>query len=143
MFSKFAATLVIGVALAGAVSAENFEVQMLNKGETGKMVFEPAFLNVAAGDSVTFIVASKGHNAEVVKGMIPEGAEAFAGKINEEITVTLDVEGLYAVKCKPHFAMGMVMTIAVGEDVVAPEAFLEGRLPKKALKRFEEQVSEL
>ncbi|SEQ48397.1 pseudoazurin [Thalassovita taeanensis] len=143
MFGKFAATLAIGLALASAAPAETFEVQMLNKGEAGKMIFEPAFLRVAKGDSVKFVAANKGHNAEAIEGMIPDGAAVFKGKINEEIDVTFDVEGLYAVKCKPHYAMGMVMTIAVGDDVAVPDTFFEGRVPKKALERFEAQISGL
>lgn len=72
--------------------------------------------------------------------MLPEGAEPFEGRINEEIEVTLDVEGVYGVICKPHYAMGMVMTIAVG-DVEAPDDFLEGRVPRKAKERFEAQLA--
>ena len=60
--------------MATAGLAETFEIQMLNKGETGRMVFEPAYLAVAPGDTVTFVPASKGHNAETIKGMIPDGA---------------------------------------------------------------------
>ena len=101
-------TLATGLALAAmmgsAAFAETFEVRMLNKGESGSMVFEPAALRISAGDTVKFIPADKGHNAETVKGMIPEGAEAFAGKINEEIDVTLTEPGFYGVKCKPHWA---------------------------------------
>ena len=88
------------------------------------------------------LATDKGHNAEIGKGMLPDGAEAFKGKINEEIEITLDVEGVYGVICKPHYAMGMVVTIAVG-DVEVPEDFLEGRVPKKAKARFEEQLSNL
>ncbi len=75
--------------------------------------------------------------------MMPEGAEAFAGRINEEIEVTFDLEGLYGVMCKPHFAMGMVMTIAVGDVSEMPEGYLEGRMPRGAKRRFEEQLSNL
>ncbi len=140
-------TLATGIALAalmgGAAFAETFEVQMLNKGSDGEgMVFEPAFVQAAPGDTVKFVATDKGHNAEVNKGMLPEGAEPFKGKINEELEVTLDVPGVYGVICKPHFAMGMVMTIAVG-DVQAPEEFLEGRVPKRALERFEAQLGNL
>jgi len=99
-------------------------------------------VQAAPGDTIKFVAASKGHNAETAKGMIPEGAEGFKGKINEEIEVTLETEGVYGVICKPHFAMGMVMTIAVG-DVDAPEDFLEGRVPPNPKKRFEEQLSNL
>jgi pseudoazurin len=106
------------------------------------MVFEPDFVQAAPGDTIKFIATDKGHNAEINKGMLPDGAEAFKGKVNEEIEVTLDVEGVYGVICKPHFAMGMVMTIAVG-DVEVPEGFLEGRVPKRAMERFEAQLSNL
>lgn len=140
-------TVISGIALialmGGAALAESFEVHMFNKGSDGeRMVFEPALLKVQPGDTVTFIAASKGHNAQVNKGMLPEGAEPFKGKINEEIEVILDVEGVYGVICKPHFAMGMVMTIAVG-DASVPKGFFAGRVPPKAKARFEEQLSNL
>ncbi|TMM55603.1 pseudoazurin [Sulfitobacter sabulilitoris] len=114
---------------------------MLNKGQNGdRMVFEPPFLRAAAGDTVKFLASDKGHNAETVKGMIPDDATAFAGKINEEIEVTFGTEGVYGVMCKPHYAMGMVMTIAVG-DVTAPGDFLDGRIPPKAKERLAAQLA--
>jgi pseudoazurin len=116
---------------------------MLNRGEAGTMIFEPAFLRLAAGDTVTFLASDRGHNAESVPTMTPEGGAEFAGRINEEIVVTFDVEGLYGVKCKPHYAMGMVMTIAVGDVTEVPDAYLEGRIPRGAKARFEEQLSNL
>lgn len=131
------------VALAGAAMAETFDVQMLNKGETGRMVFEPASLRIAVGDTVKFIASDKGHNAESAAGMMPEGAAEFVGKINEEIEVTLTEPGFYGIKCKPHFAMGMVMVVAVGDETSAPDSFLEGRIPKKAKERFEEALNSL
>jgi pseudoazurin len=114
---KLFATLALGaaVALAGSASAAEFEVKMLNKGEKGAMVFEPDFIRAAPGDTVRFIPTDKGHNVETIKGMLPEGAETFKGKFNEEIVVTLDKEGVYGVKCAPHYAMGMVALIEVGE----------------------------
>ncbi len=138
-------TVATGVALAtlmaGAAFAETFEVKMLNKGSDGeRMVFEPAFVQAVPGDTIKFLATDKGHNAETIKGMFPEGAEGFKGKINEEIEVTLEIEGVYGVMCRPHYAMGMVLTIAVG-DVQPPEDFLEGRVPKKAKQRFEAQLA--
>jgi pseudoazurin len=142
MFPSLITSAAVVITLAGAAAAETFEVQMLNKGAAGTMVFEPASLRVAAGDTVKFIAADKGHNAQTIDGMMPEGAEGFAGKINEEIEITLTEPGVYGVMCKPHFAMGMVMVIAVGDDA-APDSFLEGRLPKKAKERFEEALTGL
>lgn len=140
-------TLAIGLGLAAVLGtasfAETFDVQMLNKGSDGeRMVFEPAFIQAAPGDTIRFVATDKGHNAEVNKGMLPKGADAFSGKINEEYEVILDVEGVYGVICKPHYAMGMVMTIAVGE-VDADDSFLEGRVPRKAKERFEAQLDNL
>jgi len=142
MFRSLITSAAVVITLAGAAAAETFEVQMLNKGAAGTMVFEPASLRVAAGDTVKFIAADKGHNAQTIDGMMPEGAEGFAGKINEEIEITLTEPGVYGVMCKPHFAMGMVMVIAVGDEA-APDSFLEGRLPKKAKERFEEALTGL
>lgn len=129
--------------VGGAAFAETFEVKMLNKGEEGTMVFEPSFLQIAAGDSVLFLPTDKGHNAESIKGMMPEGAETFKGRMNKEVEATFDVEGVYGVMCKPHYAMGMVMTIEVGDADAVPENFFEGRVPKKAKERFDAQLGNL
>ncbi|MEO1952905.1 pseudoazurin [Thioclava sp.] len=142
MIRTLISALAMTALLSGAASAETHEVHMLNKGEKGMMVFEPALVKAAPGDTIRFIPTDKGHNAESIDGMIPDGADGFAGKVNKEVEVTLDTEGLYAVRCKPHYAMGMVMVIAVG-DVEAPEGFLEGRVPKKAKERFEEELGAL
>lgn len=140
MKRAFVAGIALALSVAGMVSAETFEVKMLNKGEEGRMVFEPSSLRIAPGDTVKFIATDKGHNAQSVKDMLPEGAEPFRGKINEEIEVTFDQEGFYGIQCLPHFAMGMVMTIAVGDGEPDPEAFLQGRIPKRAKERFAEQL---
>jgi pseudoazurin len=110
------------VALTGAAGAAEIEVKMLNKGEKGAMVFEPDFVSAAPGDTIRFVPTDKGHNVETIKGMLPEGAEPFKSKFNEVFTVTLDREGVYGVKCAPHYGMGMVALIEVGEPVNLEEA---------------------
>jgi pseudoazurin len=103
------------LAFAGTVRAAEVEVKLLNKGSDGvAMVFEPAFVNVAPGDTVKFVSTDKGHNAESIKGMLPEGAAIFVGKNGEDIAVKFDKEGVYGVKCLPHYGMGMVAMIVVG-----------------------------
>ncbi len=136
---KLIATLVLGaaVALGGAANAAEFEVKMLNKGEKGAMVFEPDFIRVAPGDVVRFLPTDKGHNAETIKGMLPEGAEPFKSKFNEEFEVTFDKEGVYGIKCTPHYAMGMVALIEVGEAANVEEAETV-KHPGKAKKVFAE-----
>ncbi|SNX72383.1 pseudoazurin [Cereibacter ovatus] len=103
--------------LAGVAGAATHEVTMRNTGADGAMVFEPAFVAAQPGDTITFVATDKGHNAETIKGMHPEAAEPFKGKMGKDISVTLTEEGLYGVKCAPHFSMGMVALIQVGQPV--------------------------
>ncbi len=135
---KIAGTALVTLALAATpVLAENVEIKMLNKGQDGIMVFEPAHVNIAPGDTVTFMPTDKGHNAETIKGLIPEGAEPFKGKFNEELAVTFDVPGVYAVKCMPHYAMGMVALITVGDEPTNMAAIRDAKFPPKAQERVD------
>lgn len=106
---------VAALGMAGVAQAAEVEVKMLNKGTAGVMVFEPALVKIAPGDTVKFVAADKGHNVETVETMLPEGAKAFVGKINEEVVVTFDKPGVYGYKCKPHYGMGMVGMVVVGD----------------------------
>ena len=126
------------LALALPATAADFEVHMLNKGAAGAMVFEPAFVKVAPGDTITFIPTDKGHNVETIKDMIPEGAEAFKSKMNETYKVTFDKAGAYGVKCTPHLPMGMVALIVVGDPSSNLEAAKAAKNPGKAGKVFTE-----
>lgn len=121
------------ILLAAPLHAETHEVKMLNRSDNGAMIYEPSFLNIAPGDTVRFIPAQPNHNAATIDGMIPAGAEPFKSKINEDFSVTLTVPGSYGIKCSPHFAMGMVMLIQVGE-AAAPD--LPADLPARARERF-------
>ncbi len=111
-----AASACAGILLAASVAAAaEFDVKMLNKGAAGAMVFEPPMVKIAPGDSVHFIATDKGHDAMSIDGMIPEGASPFEGKLSEDITVTFTVPGVYGFKCKPHYGMGMVGVVVVGD----------------------------
>lgn len=144
--AKTAFALATGIALFSlpAFGAE-IEVKMLNKGTDGQaMVFEPAAIKAQVGDTVKFLVIDKGHDAAAMKGMIPDGVEEFKGKINQELTITLDKEGAYVVKCTPHLGMGMVAVIQVGDGVPANlDAVKTGKLPKKARDRVNAALAEL
>src|SRR5690606_30205620 len=122
--------------------AADHQIQMLNKGEKGAMVFQPDFVMAAPGDTVTFVPTDKSHDAASIKGMIPEDAEPFKGKMNEQITVTFDAEGVYGVKCTPHYGMGMVALIVVGKPVNLDQAKAV-KQPGKARKAFEQLFAEV
>ena len=139
-FHKALLAGVVGTGLmlgAFAAQAAEFKVEMLNKGTDGNMVFEPSFLKVAKGDTVTFVPTNKSHDSESIPGMIPEGAEAWKGKMNEPVTVTFTQEGVYGYKCSPHYSMGMVGLIQVGESTANLEAAKAVKNPNFAQRRFE------
>ena len=97
--------------------AAEHEVKLLNKGTTGLMVFEPSVIKIAPGDTVHFVATDKGHNVESIDGMLPGGAQLFKGEMGKDMTVAFDQPGVYGVKCKPHYGMGMVGLVVVGEPV--------------------------
>jgi len=121
--------------------AANFEVKMLNKGADGAgMVFEPALTKVALGDTVTFVPTDKGHDAQTLKEILPEGGDTFKGAMGKEVAVTFTAPGVYGVKCSPHYAMGMVALIVVG-DAPDLEQAKTAKLPKKARERIDAAIA--
>lgn len=92
-------------------------VKMLNMGEGGAMIFEPAVLKVSKGDTIHFKATDPSHNAETLPTMVPDGAEGWMGALNEDISVTIDTEGVFVYQCSPHAMLAMVGVIQVGEAV--------------------------
>ena len=116
MKNKLLAAGLLAVLTAGPAAAETIEVKMLNKNDAGDlMVYEPASVSIEPGDTVRFVATDKGHNAQSVKDMIPDGADSFRGGINQEVEVTFDQEGTYVYKCLPHLYSGMVGVVKVGD----------------------------
>lgn len=139
-----AAAAAFGFALlAGAAGAAEIEVQMLNKGADGAMVFEPALVRIQPGDSVRFLPVDLGHNAESIKGMTPDDAEPFKGALNKELLVTFDKPGVYGYECKPHYALGMVGLIVVGDGSPNLEDAKAVKHPGKAQARMNKLFDEL
>lgn len=139
-FAALFASLVL-LAFSGNAVAETFEVKMLNRGEKGPMVFEPDYLEIQPGDKVVFVPTHKSHNAATIDEMIPDGAEGFKSKINEQFETTFDQAGFYGIKCSPHIGMGMVMLIKVGQ-VTVPESYKAVTLPARAKPRMEALIAQ-
>jgi pseudoazurin len=131
VFALAAALLGLASGATPAFAAEH-EVRMLNRGEAGAMVFEPAWLKVAPGDTVTFVPTDRSHNADSIVAMLPPGAAPFKGKMNEAVTVTFSEEGVYGYKCLPHYAMGMVGVVVVGDAAINLDAAAGAKHPGKA-----------
>ena len=127
--------------MAAPALAENIEVHMLNKGAEGAMVFEPAYIKANPGDTITFVPIDKGHNVESIKDMIPAAAEKFKSKINENYVLSVTEPGAYFVKCTPHYAMGMVALIVVGDNPANLEEIVAAKKPKPVQARLEKAIA--
>ncbi|MCO5730476.1 pseudoazurin [Rhizobium sp. SSA_523] len=134
-----------GLVCATGAFAADIEIKMLNKGSDGEaMVFEPASVRVAVGDTVHFVPVDKGHDAAAVKDLIPDGVEEFKGKMSQELVVTIAKEGAYVIKCSPHWGMGMVALIVAGEGSPANlDAVKSAKLPKKTRDRLDKEIAAL
>lgn len=138
MVRTIISALVLLAASTALASAAEFEVDMLNKGPDGVMVFEPPLTRVAVGDTVHFVAKDKGHDAQTIPGMLPDGATPINGQISQDVTVTFTLPGVYGVRCVPHYGLGMVALVLVGD---APPANLAAakavNVPPLAKKRLD------
>jgi pseudoazurin len=135
-FSCIAIVALFGLAATPASSAEHV-VKMLNDNGKGEMmVFEPSFVQAAPGDTIKFVAVDQFHNAETLPEVWPEGAATFKGELNKDVTLAVEKEGVYGIKCLPHYALGMMALVLVGKPVNADQvkAF---QPPETAAKRWE------
>jgi len=135
------ASVALALALfATPALAADHQVKMLLSGAAGPTVFEPSVVHVAVGDTVTFVPSAVMQNAETIPGMLPEGATAFRGGVNEQVTVSFDVPGTYGIACKKHFGIGMVALVVVGDAPADATTVDDARLPFRARERFKEML---
>ena len=138
---KMMVTIALAATLAGLASApaaaKEYVVAMKTQGTTGMMVFEPAFTKVAPGDTVRFKAVDPTHNAETMANMLPAGVASSMGAMNKDFVLQTTAPGIYGIKCKPHFAMGMIAVVQVGNG---PSSNLAAarmvKLPGLAAKRM-------
>ena len=139
------AAILLSAVLAAPVAAKDITVQMKSQGAAGMMVFEPSLVKANVGDRIHFVPTDPSHNAEPITGMLPDGVTAPPGAMNKEYILTLAKPGLYGIKCKPHYAMGMVALIKAGKGV-APNAAAAtaaaAKLPPLAGKRMAPMLAE-
>jgi plastocyanin len=107
------------------------------------LYFDPTGLQIQSGDIVRFSVMSPDHSITAFhpgigpRRRVPEGAEPFSSPILGPGAAWLyrfEQEGVYDVYCGPHFILGMVMRLVVGDlaeaDVPEYAKTVEG-LPTK------------
>ncbi|WP_310496422.1 pseudoazurin [Sandarakinorhabdus sp.] len=132
-FAMVAAALV-----AVPAAAKEITVKMLNVGtDKTPMVFEPAFVKAAPGDTVKFVATNPGHNAQTIAGFLPAGEAEQKGAMGKTFVLKVTKPGLYGIKCLPHQSMGMVALVQVGNGPSANLAAAKAvKLPPLATKRM-------
>ena len=137
------AAVCVGAIGASPVLAANVDVDLLNKGDMGTMVFQPDLIKINVGDTITFQPTDKGHDVETIHGMIPTGAAEFKGDTSQALTETFTTPGVYAVKCTPHYGLGMVAVIVVGNDLSDLDTLKAAKNPKRPQERFDAIFAQL
>jgi pseudoazurin len=130
------------------VFAADHIIEMLSSSDGQMMVFKPAVLKINPGDTVTWKATNPGHNTASINEMSPDNSLQWDGKINEEVKITFSKEGVYGYKCTPHYILGMVGIISVGDNTVnlstASEYAINAEKKFATNKdRFSKYVSEL
>ena len=139
--------LMIFVISVPAFSADH-TVEMLSSSNGQMMVFKPAVLQINPGDTVTWKATNPGHNTASINEMSPDSSLQWDGKINEELKITFTKEGVYGYKCTPHYILGMVGIVSVGDNTTnlsAASAYAADAEKKFATNkdRFSKYINEL
>lgn len=109
--------IVLFSALLGlqVANAAEHQVKMLNYGKEGGMVFEPAVVHAAVGDTVTFVPENSSHFVQTY--VVPEGAKAWKSELDKPFSVKLENEGVFLYYCPPHLMMSMIGLVQVGKPL--------------------------
>jgi pseudoazurin len=110
----FKLTIACLLLCTASLSAKEHEVKMLTAGSNGDtMVFEPGFIKIAKGDTINFVPSDPSHNAQSFS--TSSDKLAFSTTMGQTVSVTFSEEGVVLYKCLPHFALGMVGVVQVGD----------------------------
>ena len=126
--------ITLSILLMSSVLAETFEVEMLNKLEKERNVFNPSIIYVNAGDTVKWISTNPGHNIAFTKKGVPEGVELFKSKVGTDAEYTFNTPGIYAYNCTPHNGLGMIAFVVVDNDLSNMEQVAKVKYPGKSKK---------
>ena len=124
-----------------AYSAD-MSIDMLNKLGKEKMVYSVDVAEIDAGDTITWLPASKGHNVHFIAG--PDGWDLpKKSKNNKEVAITFDTPGIYLYQCTPHASMGMIALVIVGGDTSNLDAIAKAKVRGKSKKKLKKLLGEL
>ena len=127
-------TILLSLALITASPAFSAEVtvEMLNNKDGNMFVYSSKIVRVAVGDVVTWKATNAGHNAVFVPKGFPEGAKALDGMMSKDVSYTFEKPGIYMIKCNPHYGLGMLQAVVVGNDLSNLDQVKAANYPGKA-----------
>ena len=139
-------TLVVTVFAVVFVSSmaysADMSIDMLNKLGKEKMVYSVDVAEIDAGDTITWLPATKGHNVQFIAG--PDGWDLpKKSKNNKEVAITFDTPGIYLYQCTPHASMGMIGLVIVGGDTSNIDAIAKAKVRGKSKKKLKKLLGEL
>lgn len=141
MYKLLSVVFLIGSSVAAL--ADTIEVEMLTTNDAGdRMVFSQELVRAEVGDVIRFLPTDRSHNAQSVKGALPDGQKSFKGKQNKEVEYLVTETGITAVVCAPHQAMGMVALIVVGNDLTNAQQILDARLRGKGKDKIKALIEQ-
>ena len=115
---KYLFIIFFGLFVANVSFAEDTTVEMLDKLDKRKMVFNQEIVRIDSGDTVFWKATDRGHNVEFIsKNGVPDGVEKFKSKVGKDTEFTFTIPGIYAYWCVPHKTLGMIGFVIVGEDL--------------------------
>lgn len=133
---KINLSIIILILISSISFAKTYTVLTYNKDPNGnKMAYYPPVLKINKGDTVIFVPTDKGHNAEAIRGATPNKIK-FKSKVSKVFQFTFNEDGTYLFKCTPHYTMGMIGTILVGNYKVNMKDVLNTKLKPKSKQRL-------
>jgi len=115
---KYLCIILFGFFIANVSLAEDATVEMLDKLDKRKMVFNQEIVRIDPGDTVFWKATDPGHNVEFIsKNGVPDGVEKFKSKVGKDTEFTFTIPGIYAYWCVPHKTLGMIGFVIVGDDL--------------------------
>ncbi|MGL1956044.1 MAG: plastocyanin/azurin family copper-binding protein [Colwellia sp.] len=125
----------------GIATAKDHTVKLLTQGSNGKMmVFEPIFIKISVGDTVNFVPSDSSHNAESFS--VPSEKSSFKTPYGKATKITFNEEGVVLVKCLPHYALGMIGVIQIGDNIDSTKVTADWNKAKVAVAMNKEAVDE-
>ena len=115
---KYLCIILFSFFIANVSLAEGTTVEMLDKLDKRKMVFNQEIVRIDPGDTVFWKATDRGHNVEFIsKNGVPDGVEKFKSKVGKDTEFTFTIPGIYAYWCVPHKTLGMIGFVIVGDDL--------------------------